>query len=596
MERKVLRALGAAAVAGLMAVMGLTGPARAAEAAGLDGTITDKLTGEPVAGAGIVIERQDGSNWNFVNSDADGRFAFPDAPAGEYVVRVLANGYVEQWLYGHRERWEADLITVPATLQIPLMPIQYGDVAGRVVGQKGGGIPNVYVELRRGGNWVAGTGTDDRGRYRFERVEADSNYTTQFRFPSGQVLFNGGATSEGDAVPFAVAADATTTVDLTRPPVGHLTVRTVDKVTGAPIAGYCWYPQDGPLNFYTTCTDSQGRAQIRDLPVGAYGGGGYDPNEVYVNGHFGLVTVTEGETARTTVRLEKSVSLHVDFVDATTGDPVEGACVTLADPVRTDTGQSGSCGSEVDFENLFAQEHFRLFVTPYDGAHGAQWVSTTGGGTGDPAQAKVFKPVPGERIRVTAKLDGAGTVTGVVRDVATGAGVRSVCPSPTGPAMSYGPGPNSSCTEDGGEYTIRNLGPYQWKLAFPAFDGVHAWAWSGNAANRTSATPVRVVAGETTTLDVALPFTGTVSGTVTVPAGTCLRCVGITAADPTTGDWAGIQPSVRADGTFTMKGFNTQEVRLFYSVGDGRVAYPELISATAGEAVTGIAIVVPGTA
>ncbi|MEU5723878.1 hypothetical protein ABZ783_18905 [Micromonospora sp. NPDC047738] len=144
---------------------------------------------------------------------------------------------------------------------------------------------------------------------------------------------------------------------------------------------------------------------------------------------------------------------------------------------------------------------------------------------------------------MTVKLDGAGTVTGVVRDAATGAGVADVCPSPTWPAFDANAGPNSSCTYAGGQYQIRNLGPYQWKLAFPAFDGRHAWAWSGNAATRSSATPVQVTAGETTALDVALPATGTVSGTVTVPEGTCLRCVSITAVDPTTGDWAGVETS-----------------------------------------------------
>lgn len=470
--------------------------------------------------------------------------------------------------------------------------IQYGDVAGRVVDQKGAGIAHVNVQLRRSGNWVADTATDDRGLYRFERVETGSDHTTQFTFPSGQVLFNGGVESEYDARPFTVEADATTTVNLTRPPVGHLTVRAVDKETGAPIAGYCWYPQDGPLQFHTTCSDSLGRARIRDVPVGTYRGGGYDPDEVYVNGLFGPVTVTEDETTWTTVKLEKSVSLHVDFADAVTGDPVDGACVTLADPVRTELGSSSTCGPEVEFKNLFAQEHFRLFVAPYDGQHGAQWVSTTGGGTGDPAQAKVFRPVPGERIQVTVKLDGAGTVTGVVRDAATGAGVRSVCPTPTGPATDYGPGPNSDCTYDSGQYAIRNLGPYEWKLAFPAFDGQHAWAWSGDAVNRASATPVQVVAGETITLDVALPATGTISGTVTVPDGMCLTCVNITVMDATTGDWAGVHTLVRPDGTFTVKGLNTQDVRLFYSLADGW-EYPELIHTTAGEAVTGITITVP---
>jgi hypothetical protein len=147
----------------MVAVMGLTGPARAASSAGLDGLVIDKVTGAPVSGAGIVIQQQDGSGWNFTNSDSAGRFAFPDDAAGQYIVHVMANGYVEQWLDGHQNQWEADLITVPATLRIPLMPIQYGNVAGRVVSSTGAGIASVSVQLRRAGNWVADTATAPGG-------------------------------------------------------------------------------------------------------------------------------------------------------------------------------------------------------------------------------------------------------------------------------------------------------------------------------------------------------------------------------------------------------------------------------------------------
>ncbi|WP_341718442.1 carboxypeptidase regulatory-like domain-containing protein [Micromonospora sp. FIMYZ51] len=586
--------LSAAAVATLLAITGLTGPSQAAGSAGLDGTVVDKLTGAPVAGAGIVIQQEDGSGWNFTNSDAEGRFAFPDADAGQYLVQVMANGYVEQWLNGHENRWEADLITVPATLQIPLMPIQYGDVAGRVVTSKGAGISGVNVQLRRAGNWVADTGTDSKGRYRFDRVETGTTYTVQFTFPSGQVLYHGGVESEYDVTPLTVAADATTQANLTRPPVGNLTVRALDSVTRRPVADYCWYPQDGPLRFHTTCTDHTGRARLRDLPVGTYSGGGFDQKEVYSNGLFGPTEVVEDKTVTTTVLLVKSVHLRVDFVDAVTGDPVEGACVTLAHPVRTDVGQNGQCGSYVEYDNLFAEEEFRLFVAPYDGVHGAQWVSTTGAGTGDPAAARVFRPAAGEHVQVTVRLDAGGTVTGVVKDATTGAGLRNVCPTATGPSSSYSTGVNSYCTygDDGG-YHINMLGPYEWKLAFPAYDGQHAWAWSGDAANRAAATPVQVVAGQTTTLDVALPATGTISGTVTVPAGVCLTCVTIQAMDAATGDYAGVSPRVRADGTFTITGLNSQDVQLYYSVGDDLVAYPTQLRTRAGEAVTGVAITVP---
>ncbi|MEV4627799.1 carboxypeptidase regulatory-like domain-containing protein [Micromonospora sp. NPDC049523] len=592
MKSTVLRALAVAAMAGLLAT-NLPAPAlAAAQGPGLEGTITNQLTGEPVSGAGIVIQHRDGSGWNFANSDNAGMFAFPEA-TGDYVVRVMASGYVEQWLNGHQNQWEADTITAPATLQIPMMPIQYGDLAGRVVTQNGGGLADVGVELRRNNNWVAHTGTDAKGRYQFPNIEAGPNYTIKFILPSGQQIWYDGASSEWDATPFTVNPDTTTTVNLTRPPVGHLTIRALDKVTRQPIVGYCFYPQGGPLNWATTCTDATGRAKVRELPVGDYRGGGFDPNEVYVNGHFEPVAVTEGDTTTATVRLEKSVSLRVNFVDAVTGEPVDGACVTMVDPVQSELGDNGHCGNQVELKNLFAQDHFRLFVSPYDQVHGAQWVSKSGGGTGDPDRAKVYRPKPGERIEVSVKLDGAGTVAGFVKDAVTGAGVGNVCPTPTSPSASSGPNPLAGCTWSDGQYAIRNLGPYQWKLAFPAYDAQHAWTWSGGGVNRASATPVQVVAGTTTALDVALPATGTISGTVTVPAGTCLECVSITAVDAATGDYAGYRPVVRADGTFSMKGFNTQDVRLFYSASEDVVEYPTQLHTTAGETVSGITIVVP---
>lgn len=571
----LLRLFGVATVVALTATS-LTVPAHAA-GTGLDGTITNALTGAPVVGAGIVIQHPDGSGWNFANSDSAGNYDFPDA-SGQYVVRVSAGGYVEQSLNA----------TAPGTTDISLMPIQYGSIAGRAFKHGGGVIPNVYVELRRNDNQVANTATDAKGRYRFDNVETGT-YTIKFRFPSGFELWYDNA-DESHRSTFEVTPGATTTINVTRPPVGNLVIKALDKVTGKPIAGYCWYYQEGPQHLETVCTNSKGQAKLTDILTGTYRGGGFDQNEVYVNALYGPATVTSGNTTTTTVRIEKSVSVRVSFVDAATGGPITGAaCVRLASPVPTGVGTGSQCGSQVEFKNLFSQDIFQVWVAPVNGVHGAQWVSETGGGTGDPELAKVFRPNPGERVEIVARLDGAGSVTGVVRDVATGAEVGSVCPSPTRPRNSYGPNENADCTF-GGTYFVRNLGPYQWKLAFPAFDGRHAWAWSGNAPNRATATPVQVVAGQSVTLDVALPATGTISGAVTGPEGSCLQCTGIVTLDAVTGEYAGISPFIAADGTFTIKGFHTQDVWLYYSFGEELIRYPTMLQTTAGGAVTGVVI------
>jgi hypothetical protein len=580
-----MRSLAVLAGAALIAVFGALAPATAASAAeaGIDGTVTNALTGAPVAGAGVMIQFPDGSHWGWTNADANGHFAFPDAAAGQYIVQVTHGAYIEQWLNGKPDRYSADLITAPATLNVSLMPIQYGAIAGKVLKRPGGGgLANVYLELRRNGNQVGSTATDDHGRYRFANLPTGT-YQLYLRYPSDHALWYDNATDEYSATPIVVTPDATTTINVVRPPVGNLNIKAIDKVTKAPIANYCWYHQDAPFPFPTVCTDANGIAKLRDVPVGNYSGGGYDPASNYVNGLFGPVAVTEGKTASTVVRLDKNAKLHVDFVDRASGEPVV-ACFTFADDVRVEVGYGGSqCGTSVDVNNLFPHDKFRLFASPVDNVHGAQWVGNDGLGTGDPDNAKIYDLQPGVQTQVTIKLDLGGSVTGTVKDATTGAAISgSICATATAPFANGNSNSQSECTYESGTYLVRNLGPYQWKLAFPDYSGGHAWTWSGNAVNRAQASPVEIVAGQTKTLDVLAPATAVISGQVTGPAGACLHCTTILVYDATTGDYAGASPYVRPDGTFSIKGLNTQDVWLYYSVNGELVKYPTQLHTTAG--------------
>ncbi|WP_432832829.1 carboxypeptidase regulatory-like domain-containing protein [Dactylosporangium sp. CA-092794] len=588
-----LRSLRTLAIAALIALPGVLVPATGASAAGtgLDGTVTNALTGAPVEGAGVTIQFQDSSHWAFTNADATGHFSFPDAVAGQYIIHVQQGGYLDQWLNGKPDRYSADLITAPATLSVSLMPIQYGTIAGKVSKPGGGGLADIYVELRRNGNWVGYTGTDAEGKYHFDNIETGT-YQMNFRYPSGQVVWYDN-TDEWHATPIEVTPNATTTINVVRPPVGNLHIKAIDKVTKAPIANYCWYYQQAPYQFPPVCTDATGVAKLQNVPVGDYSGGGYDQAENYVNGFFGPVTVTENHTSTTVLRLEKNSKLHVDFVDSASGEAVN-ACFLLAEGVRNDIGYGYHCGTSVDMNNLFPHEKFRLFASAYDNVHGAQWVGRNGLGTGDPDKAKVYNPKPGEQVRVTIKLDGAGSVSGTVRDATTGESVSgSICATPSAPSASYGSNSQSACTYYSGAYLVSNLGPYQWKLAFPDYSGGHAWVWSGNAPNRAQATTVKIVAGRTKTLDVSAPAAAAISGQVTGPAGACVQCTTIYAVDATTGDYAGVTPYVFPDGTFTVKGLNTQDVWLYYTVNGNLVQYPTQFHTTAGTTQSGVTITLP---
>ena len=374
-------------------------------------------------------------------------------------------------------------------------PSNLGLISGMVRSDTGAALPNVFLEIWRDGNPVANTGSGHNGRYEFTQVEPGT-YTMFIRFVSGHEVWYPDVADQFSATPFEVRGHGRTKVDVTRPPVGTLIIIAVDDETGERIPGICFFHQDAPFPFNTVCTEANGEARLVDVPVGTYDGGSFDQNEIYVNGLLRGAVVTAGQTTTATVRLQKSASLRVNYVDAVTGDPASACLYLLVD--NAGVGGSAACGPVAELKNLFPIQ-LKLFASPSDGVHGAQWVGESGG-TGDPDMAKVFDLDFGDRVEVTVELDGAGSVSGVITDDVTGTGVRSVCPSVTLPSPFFGSHPNSFfCTDTDGFYRFRDLGPYEWKMAFPVFTAGYAWEWSGDAPNRAEATPVQVVVGAETT-------------------------------------------------------------------------------------------------
>ena len=171
-----------------------------------------------------------------------------------------------------------------------------------------------------------------------------------------------------------------------------------------------------------------------------------------------------------------------------------------------------------------------------------------------------------------------------------------MCPTATGPSSTTNGAFNSACSFDStGAYRITGLGPYAWKVAVPTYTGTYAWTWSGGAANRAKATAVQVVAGTTVTQNVALPATGTISGTLTPPAGGNPALAQVQVVDAATGDYAGAFARVNADGTFTVTGLNTQKVWIYYTYGVTTYKYPTKVSTNASLGVTGVVLTVPSS-
>ena len=589
------RRIGVVATTIVMTALAGAGPAWAAagDTGSLDGTVVDALTGKPVVGAEIVIEMPDYSNWHETHTDDSGHFAIDDVAVGGYHVEILAGGYITQWANGHTSEYEADLITVPGALPVSLMPIQYGSITGRVVTDRGRPVGSVGIEADdSNGNQVAWTSSDKKGDFTFANLQT-GNYLLGFHYASGYTRWYKDAADQSSATSVAVKPKTTTFVRVVQPPFGSIALVVKDAATRAPLQGACFYFQDGPFGFNTACTNKAGKAEVTGIPVGTYQVGVAGPSQDWLNDSISGIVVTEGHTITKSVSLKKSATIHLSFVDAVTGDPVNGNCVGMTGPADHNVGAPYYCDNDntIDLVGL-PPSTVRLFAEPRDGVHGAQWVGPNGG-TGDPDAAVAYPVTNGQSVDVTVRLDGAGSISGTVTAQVGGAPVSSVCPTATQPSRSYNPAFNSACTDSGGTYTIRDLGPYDWKVAYPAYGGGQAWVWSGGAVNRAGSTAVHVVAGATVTADASLPATGRITGTITVPAGGSVGIAEVWTVDADTGDYAGVEPAIRSDGTFTVNGLNDQKVWLYYAYASVIYRYPTEITTTVGGTVSGIDLTVP---
>jgi hypothetical protein len=149
--------------------------------------------------------------------------------------------------------------------------------------------------------------------------------------------------------------------------------------------------------------------------------------------------------------------------------------------------------------------------------------------------------------------------------------------------------------DNNGRYTIDSLGPYQWKVEFVA--STYALQWSGGAAARDDATPVKVKAGATVALNASMPKAGSISGTVTLASGGDPSGVVIEPIDADTGDVAGPLTQPNSAGAFTLTDLGNESVYLYLTPSqdnpDVEVRYPKKLHTDYGKTLRGVAITLP---
>ncbi len=257
----------------------------------------------------------------------------------------------------------------------------------------------------------------------------------------------------------------------------------------------------------------------------------YIPQEVIVN-------VTSGQDTPVTVSLVKAATLTTVIKDAATGAPVVGACLHLVETLnpitltsqRTCSGPDGTLTVKGIRPGVY-----NGFVSVHDGLHGMQWVGLTRG-TGAQATARLIPLGEGVTATLPAiKLDKAGTLTGTIRDQATGNPLEFAFVGTASFSSGLGDAPPGAAnTDTEGRYTIEDLGPYNWTMFFRRFG--YASVFTGGTGDRFLSTGVKINVGQTTTYDLNMKPGTTLTGSVRFADGSSPTFVRVTMVHALSGD------------------------------------------------------------
>lgn len=556
-----------------------------ADTVGYTGVVRD-IAGNPIEGACFALHSSPTDVVGEFCSDEQGRYVISGDPTGrEYKIRIHADGFRTQWWYDEPNYLNAAAVSIPAwgLVQVDFtLGLGAGTIKGRVTDQTGAaadatvtvfGVDRFYDAFAY--TWDLGDGRYEidnlpLGRYRVSIY--DNARGTQW-VPQKE--------NEQEATVFTVTDGAILMIDEQWLPLGVVEARVVDATNGRPVPRPCIYIHSVPQP--RQACGSDGIVRVEEVPPGYWevsisGGASYFPIE---QGTY--VEVTRREVARIEAELAPASAVVTSVVDAATGAPVSGVCVHLVAPKWG--GQSAHMLQHCSDEQgrleigpysgsatvqLYAFQARNPFITP-DKLYGAQWV-TEDGGTGDQRKALLVHMRDKQTVTIPSiKMDPPGAISGIIRNATTGAAVPGVCTYPYAFQPNQGAIFGRNCSNAEGRYTISDLGPYQWPVEFTTTrsSGL-AWQWSGDVADRFSATMAQVTAGGTAEMDARLVVGGTLTGTVTDGAAP-VDAGYVWTYNARTGDIA--SPSfvnINRDGTFTLGGHRTQRVYVeYWSLTDG---------------------------
>lgn len=537
----------------------------------ISGTVTGLATGKPVAEVCVDATSADGAyGEGYLGGTvtaADGTYTVTGLAADSYDVHFSPCGaasrrYFQEYYDGSSYQASATPVSVSAgenTTGIDATLKRGTTISGTVTaaatGRPAEGVC-VTAFVPGGGAGAREATTSFEGTYTIEGLPPGT-YNVKFssceRSAGYVAQFYDGASSLASATAVKVTHEEEVEgINATLAKSASISGTVTDATTGKPVAGVCVtaFSSDGGIGGGTAVTAANGTYLIASGLAGEGYTVQFDPacgeqRSPYVmqwSGGAGsqsaaeVVSVASGsEATGVNASLARSGSIAGTVIDAVTGQPLQGVCVTA----RANEGGYSSGMAVTDAEGDYtiasglAGGRYAVEFEPgctgdTNGEYGLQWFD---GASTRPTSTAVSLAGGAAVSGVNAALTKVGSISGTVTEAAGGTPLAGVCV--TAVASGGVAARETGVSSTTGQYTITGVPAGSYAVEFdPSCEGTHAsglsTAWYGSGA----ATTVSVSAGaETTSVNGALAKPGSLSGTVSdaatgsPAAGVCVRAV-----------------------------------------------------------------------
>ncbi|MEU4472573.1 carboxypeptidase-like regulatory domain-containing protein [Micromonospora sp. NPDC023888] len=501
------RALLAGAVVAALVLPGTT-PAQAAATGAVSGRLT---TSTGTAAADVQVQVYDPDSYSYVDNtstDADGNYTIADLPAGPYLVGYFPLEQPGQYYHQQATIWTANPVTVTAggTARADEQLFAVGTITGQIVNTAGDPVPDLSIDAREVETGATTGGrTDEQGRFSFTTQPGRYILSLQPIPGSYQEQYVPGKIDEESAGVFEVKADEATVVNETTLPAGTLSGR-FTTAAGAPLANaqVSVNTASGASGAYTE-TDANGEFTAQLLAasyiVGLYAG---DRQQYYrgklTSEEADRVEVRGGEQTRITDSLLGTGSVTVKAVDSVSGAPIANFCAQSVCSNGTGT---------VTVTDLPQGRH-TIYLDVPDRLHFSREV------TGVRVKASADT-------KLTVKMKPGAVISTTIVDRESGRPVPDICLDTFLPKQAKLSDGYGDCSDRTGKITVGPLTAGSYKLfAVPQGD-TYGRQWvgaNGGTGDEREAAVVTATAGQVATgPQIRLDRAGTVTGTVTDPAG-----------------------------------------------------------------------------